>query len=323
MIGKRGRGEPATTLVALLALLGLPGAATAAEPSVRPRITHLGIARADEFPLLPEPAEENGRRVYTRPQGHGFLLVIEAAPASDLRDVGASTFRYDPADPTMLPDLQVIVSNDLGSGNPAVCESGNGEVGIPAVPSLVFSGTAQVAAAINDLGCRFDDGVGQFAGRQRPEDACTRSPITMDPGFVVLGSTIQFCAFIARPLAFAGGDTIVAARVRDVLGRLSEVEEVVVRITGFGPTPTEMRPRATPTPTAVTVPSPTETPAPSCTGDCDRDGQLIVSELLTGVNIALGALPLGACPEIDADDDGRAAIHELAAAVAALLEECP
>jgi hypothetical protein len=305
----------------------LAGAAAATESSSRPRITHFGIASASERPVAPEPVEESGRRVYPWPQGHGFSLVIEAGVGPDLRPVGASTFSYDADDPSVLPDLQVLVSNGLGSGNPAVCETGDGDVGIPAVPSLVFSESAQVSAAINDLGCRFDDGAGRFAGRERGEDACTRSPITQDPGFVGGGSTVQFCAFIARPLAFAGGDTIVAARVRDTVGRLSEVEEIVIRITGFNPTPTETRPTATPvtspSQTPIRTPTPTKTPAPSCVGDCDNDGKVIVSELLTSVSIAFGVLPLSACRSIDADRDGKAAIHELAAAVAALLQDCP
>jgi hypothetical protein len=35
---------------------------------------------------------------------------------------------------------------------------------------------------------------------------------------------------------------------------------------------------------------------PACTGDCDGDGMVAINELILGVNIALGAQPVGACP---------------------------
>ena len=43
------------------------------------------------------------------------------------------------------------------------------------------------------------------------------------------------------------------------------------------------------------TPVPTATPVP-CVGDCNGDGEVTVDELLTMVNIALGNLPVTACP---------------------------
>lgn len=55
----------------------------------------------------------------------------------------------------------------------------------------------------------------------------------------------------------------------------------------------------TPTPTVDPRPTPTSTPTPppvsACIGDCNGDGTVSIDELLRGVNIALGALPIGAC----------------------------
>jgi hypothetical protein len=49
-----------------------------------------------------------------------------------------------------------------------------------------------------------------------------------------------------------------------------------------------------PTPTATPTPPPL--PIATCIGDCDGNGSVDVSDLITGVNIVLGALPLSACP---------------------------
>jgi len=311
-----------TILSGAAALLLLSAAVEAGQQTDGPRITHLGIASISDFPVAPEPVEENGRRVYAWPQGFDFWLVIEAAPAADQRPLGVSTYAYKPGDPSVLPDLQVLVSNDLGNGNPAVCEGGDENVGIPAVPSLTFSETDQVAAAVNDLGCRFDDGTGQPLGRQSPDEACTKSPITFDPGFIDPQTTVQFCALIARPFPFPGGDTTVAARVRDTRERLSLQEEIVVRITGFDPTPTPTRPTPTPTSTSSSTPTATATPTPHCPGDCNRDGKLTIDELMTSVDVALDVLPITACPSVDLDHDAAVEVNELTAVVDALLSQC-
>jgi hypothetical protein len=99
----------------------------------------------------------------------------------------------------------------------------------------------------------------------------------------------------------------------------------------------------TPTPTATPLP-PTATPAPTdtptrpagdtptvippgsplpCVGDCGGDGTVEVNELITGVNIALGNLPVSACPVFDANGDDLVGINELIAAVNNALSGCP
>jgi hypothetical protein len=39
--------------------------------------------------------------------------------------------------------------------------------------------------------------------------------------------------------------------------------------------------------------------APACTGDCDDNGMVAINELILGVNIALGSLPVSACPAFE------------------------
>ncbi len=50
-------------------------------------------------------------------------------------------------------------------------------------------------------------------------------------------------------------------------------------------------------------------------GDCNEDGEVTVDELIRGVTIALGELPLADCPALDGDADDRATIDELIRAV--------
>ena len=61
----------------------------------------------------------------------------------------------------------------------------------------------------------------------------------------------------------------------------------------------------------------------ACPGDCDGGGSVDVSELIRGVNIALGNLQLTACPAFDTTGDGTVAVNELIAAVNATLNGCP
>ena len=100
-----------------------------------------------------------------------------------------------------------------------------------------------------------------------------------------------------------------------------------------------VEPTSTPVPsstaTATTEPvdteTPTEVPTPTrtlpvgpqpCVGDCDGDRAVSVSELVRGVNIALGTAVLETCAVFDSDQDGEVSISELIAAVNAALLGC-
>ncbi len=87
----------------------------------------------------------------------------------------------------------------------------------------------------------------------------------------------------------------------------------------FTPTPTEGTPEAS-------TPTPTPTPTPGafdCAGDCDGNGQVSISELIRGVNIALGRAMVDQCFAMDADGNGTVAINELIRAVRNALDGCP
>jgi len=79
---------------------------------------------------------------------------------------------------------------------------------------------------------------------------------------------------------------------------------------------------ASPTPTATADPTTSATPS-ECVGDCDGNGSVSISELVTMVNIALGNRPLADCLAGDRDGNGSIVIAELIAAVNNALNGCP
>jgi hypothetical protein len=48
-----------------------------------------------------------------------------------------------------------------------------------------------------------------------------------------------------------------------------------------------------------------------------------IADLITGVNIALGTLPVTACPPFDPDGDGQVTVADLITAVNNSLNGCP
>lgn len=90
--------------------------------------------------------------------------------------------------------------------------------------------------------------------------------------------------------------------------------EIVVE--AMTPTPT-----SSPTPGQTFTITPTHAPVP-CVGDCDSSGAVSINELITGVNISLGNLPITACADVDRNASGTVEINELIAAVNGALFSC-
>ena len=63
--------------------------------------------------------------------------------------------------------------------------------------------------------------------------------------------------------------------------------------------------------------------AQTCVGDCAGDGQVTIDDLISGIAIALGSIPLSSCAQMDPNADGAVGIDELVRAVGAALDGCP
>ena len=89
------------------------------------------------------------------------------------------------------------------------------------------------------------------------------------------------------------------------------------------PTPTNTPQPASPTPSATPTATATGTPNDTtCVGDCETPGEVTLGDLITGVNMALGA-PLSACPAFDVIVDQEVTIDEILQAVNSALSTCP
>jgi hypothetical protein len=57
-------------------------------------------------------------------------------------------------------------------------------------------------------------------------------------------------------------------------------------------------------------------------GDCNGDGTVNISDLITAVNIALETRPVTDCSVVDTNADGNVTVNELILAVNAALGGC-
>lgn len=62
---------------------------------------------------------------------------------------------------------------------------------------------------------------------------------------------------------------------------------------------------------------------PPCAGDCDDDNDVVISEIVTGVGIGLGQIPLDRCKRIDTNDDNQVGINEMVSSVGSSIVGCP
>lgn len=213
-------GIPTATVSATITLTPTPTATP--RP---PEIVAFGVVRADDILQQPDGVDADGRPIYVRPLGQGISLVVEARRGSfPLRQ-----FAYDPDGD--LPGVEFLVSRPLGDGSLAVCDFDDMHIGgVPGVTPPFFTGSDAERDAINDLGCRVNDGTGQPSARMRV-GACTRDAGAIYD-FTDSRAELQYCLPIARAWAFPIGDTIVAARVRDIRGNVSAVHEILIRVEG-------------------------------------------------------------------------------------------
>ena len=326
---------------------------------IGPTITHFGIVEPipDVDGLLTPIGFDTGNRpIFNRSAGEGFVLVVEARAGHDGQLPGGSTVPYQSGPTESDPDLQVILSQPLGNGDPTICDVAPPNLGgVRATVPFDFTSDPDLLANVDDMGCRFNNGPHEnpYMGVRDSSEACTFTGQGFGYSFVDRGSGIQYCAEVASAWSFPEGDTIVAARVKDAkTGNFGAPREIVVRI--GDPSPATATPTATRTPPATRMPSstptrtrtrtPTRTGAPGtptatptgptptmtetpiatpCPGDCTGAGVVTINDLVSMVNIAIGGAPLTDCPAGDVDGTGEITIDDLVQAVNASLTGCP
>jgi len=178
----------------------------------------------------PVGTNPSGIKIYERPFGSGFSIVVEAGRGISNSNVALSAF-----DEFGRPDLQIQVNRPLGNGSALVCDDGHFLIelgGIPAVNPPNFSDDQVVSDRLNDFGCRFVDGTGRPMGRScSDKTACIRfedghfgcvSPSDVQPR--------QFCGQVSQNMAFPVGDTLVTVRARDILGNPGPPAQIIVRV---------------------------------------------------------------------------------------------
>jgi hypothetical protein len=62
--------------------------------------------------------------------------------------------------------------------------------------------------------------------------------------------------------------------------------------------------------------------ATECTGDCDGSGDVVITDVLTLVNVALGNAAVSTCGRGDADRNGMITIEEIPTVVNKALNGC-
>jgi hypothetical protein len=198
-----------------------------------PIVTFFGLTSAADRVI--DPMIENGVPVFINPGG-GFQIVVEGAIGPSGLSVAGSAFSDLPEE---RPDLQIVASQPLGNGSPDVCDNTLPPVGgVPAVDPPRFDPDDQaITDAMNDLGCRFDDGSGRPGGRSCGDvspgpsfNGCVMVGETGELGCVGNNSSRQFCTRISRFLELPVGDTLFLVRLRDTAGNVGEPARMIVRI---------------------------------------------------------------------------------------------
>lgn len=248
------------------------------------------------------------------------ILTFESEITVDVggRALGAYTFAV-----TFDPDVAVISSVRGGNAaefssppitNPADFASGRtrllafnsssltSPVGLVSVAHVMFTALRPVASAVLDIEViTLADTDGERI--QADTVGCGRTVTTVTP------TELQAPTTTSTPFPSATASVIVSSPSATATVVFTATPSVVSSRTPVG-TPS-------PTPSAIATPS-----VSPCSGDCDHDDTVSVSELIRGVAIALGRDQLAQCPSLDRTLDGVVAVDELLVAVNAALVGC-
>jgi len=287
-----------------------------------PTITHFGITNAQGDPVPVTGFDDAGRPIFALQLGSGLHVVAEARAGRSGRRAGEHTTSYEERGTAQDADLQIILSDALGDGDPTICDVVPPDLGgVPATVPLEFDDAPVTLDHIEDMGCRFDNGRGEHLGRRDSIEACTRTNQGFGESFVDRASSIQYCTgVVATDWAFRVGRTVVKGRVKDTFGSFGAPREIVVRIGGIAtrtptPTPTATPPPPTSTGTRTvtataritrTTPPTINTPTATRT----RTGTTPTPTTGTPIDMTPTPTPSGPCTG-DCDGSGAVAINEV------------
>ena len=251
---------------------------------------------------VPFTSDPNGRSVTTT--GTDGTIAIRTAPTST--PLPAATASSTP----------VRVTVALGSGTGVPNNAVSFDVSLDTMGSDVAAVQVDVAF-----------------GSEIPILAQTGHPdCVVNPDINKNGTSFTFQPTACRPgvdcnrvraivIAFDNTDAIPSGSVlftcTATIARTAEVGTYSLRC----PNPEASGPSARPLPAACTDGSILVKMA--CPGDCDGNHQVTVDDLVKGVNIALGNLPLDQCPAFDVNLDRELSVDELVRGVINALQGCP
>lgn len=150
-----------------------------------------------------------------------FLLVIEGARGTSNRDPGEDLIVHD----DVRPDIQVLVTNDLGDGSAVTCDIGPAPApsgGVPGFDPPVFGSGQDVTAALQDIACR-------FSLHKTSAEACTKNDFG-NFSYLGIGTRRQYCFAVSQNAAFPPGRTVIAVQLVDTLGNVGPIREIAVDV---------------------------------------------------------------------------------------------
>ena len=162
-----------------------------------------------------------------------------------------------------------------------------------------------------------------------PSPTATATPTVSNTPTITLPPTATVTLSPTSTVTLAPTGTVTPTAINTATASATPVPSASVTPTRISSPTATLVPTGTATVTPSTIltftplPTPTRTPVTvACAGDCDGNGTVAISELITGVTIALGSQPLDRCPAFDSSGNSGVEINELIAAVSNALDGC-
>jgi len=233
---------------------------------VGPQIVYFGLATTDgcvycanpgcdcsgwptRTPNIPGPTPQ----IFSG-DGGTFRIVVEARPGTSRTPLATPNFKqYVCPAGSVVPNLQIESTRNMGNANNPVCSSGGGynvNGGIAGIDPPNFAPEPAIITALRSFA------VG-FVYTKSTGDACTFVNGGGGYSFVSPIATAQFCDPMSLPQAFPPGDSLLTVQLTDAGGNVGPTAQIIVRVSTWTPTLTVTPTRPTATRTAT---QPTATP---------------------------------------------------------------